>query len=96
MAEETGLTGLTPVAALGVRDRPHPVTGGPRRTTYVHLTAPPGPARRWTHRVGGGGGDDGLLFACRFTPLPLTAPLADDQDELLGAIDPAWTPPARR
>ncbi|MCW3843060.1 hypothetical protein ONA70_23450 [Micromonospora yasonensis] len=61
-----------------------------RRTTYVQLRVTGGPAGRWAHRVAGDGEDDGLLFACRFAPLPLAARLADHQDEFLDRIDPAW------
>ncbi|MCX4736709.1 NUDIX domain-containing protein [Streptomyces sp. NBC_01363] len=35
--------------------------------------------------------DAGLTFACRFLPLPLRRPLADEQDAWLGHIDPLWT-----
>lgn len=96
VAEETGLTGVEAVAELGVSEHPHPVTGRPRRTTYVQLRTTGGPTGGWTHLVAGDGEDGGLRFGCRFTPLPLTAPLADQQDEFLDRIDPAWAPPAAR
>ncbi|GAS93191.1 UDP-glucose/GDP-mannose dehydrogenase, partial [Mycolicibacterium canariasense] len=37
-----------------------------------------------------------MVFNCRFTPLPLKQPLADDQDAWLGLIDPGFTTLARR
>lgn len=86
VAEETGLTGAGLVAELGVSDHPHPVTGQPRRTTYVQLDVPDGPVGPWAHRVAGDGEDGGLRFACRFIPLPLAARLADHQDEFLDRL----------
>ncbi|MFU8875605.1 hypothetical protein [Micromonospora sp. SL4-19] len=62
--------------------------GRARRTTYVQLRLAGGPAGGWTHRVAGDGKDDGLRFACRFTPLPLATRLADHQDEFLDRIHP--------
>ncbi|MFE7541033.1 hypothetical protein [Streptomyces platensis] len=43
------------------------------------------------HRGHAGGDDAGRTFACRFLPLPLKQPLADDQGTWLGHIDPRWT-----
>jgi ADP-ribose pyrophosphatase YjhB (NUDIX family) len=87
--EETGLTGITVVRALTTEDKPHPETGQPRRTTFFHLQAAIDAADDWTHQVTGAGGDGGMVFACRFEPLPLPQPLADDQDTWLSLIDPA-------
>lgn len=87
--EETGLTAVTVVRALTTEDKPHPETGQPRRTTFFHLQAPIDVADDWTHQVTGGGGDGGMVFACRFQPLPLLHPLADDQDTWLDLINPA-------
>jgi 8-oxo-dGTP pyrophosphatase MutT (NUDIX family) len=92
VAEETGLTGVRPVGELGVSAHPHPVTGQPRRTTYVQLSAGAVPAGEWTHRVAGGGEDGGLRFACRFVPLPLTGGLDDHQDEFLDRLRPGDDP----
>ncbi|MYR94501.1 MULTISPECIES: NUDIX hydrolase [unclassified Streptomyces] len=89
-AEETGLTGGTVVRRLAVEDRPHPVTGQPRRTTFFLLDAPPDGPEAWEHTVGGDGADAGMRFACRFVPLPLAQPLADAQDAWLGLADPHW------
>jgi ADP-ribose pyrophosphatase YjhB (NUDIX family) len=91
VAEETGLTIASVVGAITVENRPHPVTHQPRRTTYFHLQAPANTADAWHHTVRGDGGDAGLEFACRFLPLPLARPLADEQDAWLGRIDPGWT-----
>ncbi|MEW2071159.1 NUDIX domain-containing protein [Streptomyces sp. NPDC007346] len=90
VAEETGLTGSTVVRQLAVEDRPHPVTGQPRRTTFFLLDAPPDAPEAWEHRVHGDGVDAGMRFACRFAPLPLAQPLADGQDAWLGHVDPRW------
>jgi ADP-ribose pyrophosphatase YjhB (NUDIX family) len=89
VAEETGLTSATIVRALTTEDRPHPLTGRPRRTTYFHLLASTDTADDWIHRVEGTGGDTGMVFRCHFQPLPLPHPLADDQDAWLRLIDPA-------
>jgi len=91
--EETGLADVEVIAELGTEDKPHPDTGEPRRTTYFHLRAVAGTPDRWRHQVDGDGADAGLLFACRFEPLPLPGPLVDQQDVFLGRIDPG---PARR
>jgi hypothetical protein len=42
----------------------------------------------WRHRVHGDDADDGLIFLCRFVPLPLRKPLADHQDAWLKLVDP--------
>ncbi len=90
LAEETGLIDVRVVTELGTDDRPHPVSGLPRRTTYLHVEAPTGTPDEWVHHVTGRGPDTGLRFACRFVPLPLGARLADHQDVFLGKIDPRW------
>jgi ADP-ribose pyrophosphatase YjhB (NUDIX family) len=90
VVEETGLRTVSVVEQLVVEDKPHPDTGRPRRTTYFHLHAPETTADAWNHAVSGDGDDTGLTFACRFLPLPLTRPLADDQDAWLGRIAPQW------
>jgi len=87
--EETGLSAVTVVRALTTEDKPHPETGQPRRTTFFHLQVPINVDDDWTHQVTGAGGDGGMVFACRFEPLPLPHPLADNQDTWLSLIDPA-------
>ncbi|MBW8485726.1 NUDIX hydrolase [Actinomadura parmotrematis] len=89
--EETGLRGAVLVRELAVDERPHPVTGRPRRTAFFHLQAPSGTPDAWEHTAGGDGADAGMIFACRFAPLPLDRPLADGQDRWLGEVDPLWT-----
>ncbi|GGK16797.1 hypothetical protein GCM10011583_55920 [Streptomyces camponoticapitis] len=90
VAEETGLLTATVVRQIAVEDKPHPETGQPRRTTFFFLRASVETPDAWDHRVTGGGEDVGLTFACRFLPLPLKKPLADDQDVWLGHLDPRW------
>ncbi|MEV8352399.1 NUDIX domain-containing protein [Streptomyces niveus] len=90
VAEETGLRAVTVLRQIAVEDKPHPDTGQPRRTSFFHLQAPAETPDAWEHRVHGDGADAGLTFACRFHPLPLKRPLADDQDTWLGRIDPSW------
>ncbi|WP_410646351.1 NUDIX hydrolase [Amycolatopsis sp. cmx-4-54] len=86
--EETGLTDTVVVNWLTTEDKPHPHSGQPRRTTYFHLRAPVTAPDSWSHHVGGDGYDAGLIFVCRFQPLPLDRPLADQQDAWLGLISP--------
>ncbi len=88
VAEETGLRTATAVRELAVEDKPHPETGQPRRTTFLLLRAPADAPDAWRHHVTGTDTDAGLTFACRFLPLPLARPLADDQDAWLGRVDP--------
>ncbi|MGH3391858.1 MAG: NUDIX hydrolase [Actinomadura sp.] len=88
--EETGLRTATVIRQVAVEDKPHPHTGQPRRTTFFLLRAPAATRDAWIHRVLGDGGDAGLTFACRFTPLPLRRPLADEQDAWLGHVDLLW------
>ncbi|MFD4764877.1 NUDIX hydrolase [Streptomyces niveus] len=90
VAEETGLRAVTVLRQIAVEDKPHPDTGQPRRTSFFHLQAPAATPDAWEHHVHGDGADVGLTFACRFLPLPLKRPLADDQDTWLGRIDPSW------
>lgn len=90
VGEETGLAGVSVVRRIAVEDKDHPDTGQPRRTTFFQLLAPPDTPDGWEHRVLGDGDDCGLLFQCRFLPLPLALPLADGQDAWLGLVDPRW------
>ncbi|HYJ67823.1 MAG TPA: NUDIX domain-containing protein [Nocardioidaceae bacterium] len=83
--EETGLTGAKVVRVVGESDRPHPETGEPRRTTYVHLRTTAESPERWIHVVTGAGDDAELRFACFWAALPVQ--LADQQHELLGRLD---------
>ncbi|MEU3227368.1 NUDIX domain-containing protein [Streptomyces sp. NPDC006976] len=96
VAEESGLLTATVVRLIAVEDRPHPATGQPRRTSFFHLRAPDDAPDAWEHHVRGEGDDAGLTFGCRFLPLPLGRPLADDQDIWLDRVDPRWLTAARR
>lgn len=87
VAEETGLTGVRVIGAIATDERPHPETGRPRRTTFFHLMAPVDTADAWEHRVDGDGEDAGMVFACRFQPLPLSEELADTQDAWLNRLN---------
>lgn len=81
LREETGLTGAAVVAVLGTRRIED------CGTTFVQLMAPDGVPDRWRHVVHpSGGGDDGMMFGCRFTPLPLTEPLIGEQDAFVAEI----------
>ncbi|WP_280447148.1 NUDIX hydrolase [Nocardia cyriacigeorgica] len=85
VAEETGLTNVH--SRPNRRRRPPPPPHQPpRRTTFYHLHAEPDTPDAWLHQVDGEGADHGLTFACRFVPLPLEEPLADNQDRWLPLI----------
>ncbi|MBF6126283.1 NUDIX hydrolase [Nocardia brasiliensis] len=86
VTEETGLLDVSVVSPIAVDDRPHPLTHRPRRTTFFHLHAGTDTADAWLHQVDSDGEDHGLVFACRFSALPLDIPLADNQDAWLGRI----------
>lgn len=90
LAEEAGLIGVAVRARLHTEDKPHPVTGQPRSTTFFVLDAPSDVPDAWSHPVSGRGADAGLSFHCRFVGLPLQVPLADGQDTWLGLVDPAF------
>ncbi len=68
-------------------DRPHPLTGQPRRTTYFTIDVDSATPDEWEHVVRGDDADDGLIVICRFVPLPLSQSLADHQDAWLELID---------
>ncbi|MFC4059543.1 hypothetical protein ACFOWE_14665 [Planomonospora corallina] len=87
VTEETGLTGISAIRPIAVDHRPRADTGQPRRTTFFQLMADPDGADAWHHRVRGDGEDAGLLFACRFVPLPPAGRPADAQDAWLNRID---------
>ena len=77
--EETGLTARV-VRELGTLDAIAP-KGEPRRNHFFELTTED--ARdEWQHIVHGGGGDDGLVFVCRFVPLQPPPALIADADFL--------------
>jgi 8-oxo-dGTP pyrophosphatase MutT (NUDIX family) len=75
--EETGIIARV-VRELGKRDSIAP-KGEPRRNHYFELTSDE-TRDEWEHVVHGGGGDDGLVFVCRFVPLePPPALIADTE-----------------
>lgn len=88
--EETGLQTAHVVRQLVVEDKPHPESGHPRRTTFFHLQTPADTPDAWVHRVHGDDSDAGMVFSCRFLPIPLQLPLADDQDTWLDLINKGW------
>jgi len=88
--EETGLERLRLRTQLVTHDKPHPLTGQPRSTTFFVIDAKTETADTWQHLVRGDDADDGLIFICRFAPLPLRQPLADHQDAWLDLIDPEF------
>ncbi|MCM2577144.1 NUDIX hydrolase [Streptomyces meridianus] len=96
LAEETGVTDAVVVRPVALDRSPHPTTGMPRRTTFFLHRVPASIPSDWTHRVRSDGEDDGLTFACRFEPLPLTVPPADGQHAWLGQADPSWATAAGR
>lgn len=93
--EETGLYDLAVHAEAHTEHRPDRATGIPRVTTFFALHPTLQTPDAWTHSVRGNGADAGMTFHCRFTPLPLQWPLADDQDAGLGLIDVDFTTRAR-
>lgn len=84
--EETGLVGLAFVGQLGGVEVALGEPGGPSMTTYVHLTASSDTPAAWQHVVAGDGEDAGMVFACRWEPLPLTFELAGGQGVYLDAV----------
>ncbi|WP_433466654.1 NUDIX hydrolase [Spirillospora sp. CA-128828] len=90
VAEETGLRTASVIRRIITEDKPHPHTRRPRRTMFFQLQAPATTPDAWEHLVSGQGEDEGMTFGCRFLPLPLKGPLADDQDTWLGHINPLW------
>jgi 8-oxo-dGTP pyrophosphatase MutT (NUDIX family) len=77
--EECGVR-ATVARELGTTDAIAP-RGDPRRNYFFELTTDD-PRDEWEHVVVGGGGDDGLVFACRFVALDGLPPLAGDDDFL--------------
>ena len=77
--EETGVRAQL-VLELGTTDALAP-RGEPRRNVFFEL-ATEEPRDAWERVVGGGGGDDGLVFVCRFVALDEPPPLIADGDFL--------------
>ncbi|MFJ5736187.1 nucleotidyltransferase family protein [Streptomyces microflavus] len=86
-AEETGITAIRDLTALGVDQSPHPETGQERVTVFFHAHLGQPAPDHWQHTVGGTGTDDGMVFDCRFQPVEeAESDLVDRQGELLGAV----------
>jgi len=102
-AEETGLTTVTYEGQVGAQERGLDDPDGPTMTTYVHLVAVAAGPDQWLHTVttlhpaaldasaapADVAEDEGLVFGCRWVPLPLGEPLADGQDEFLNLLPDA-------
>lgn len=84
--EETGIVDTTYVGQVGFVELGLGEPGGPAMTTFVHLTTPTDGPDRWEHSVGGDGADGGMVFVCRWEPLPLGFELADGQGQFLGTV----------
>lgn len=69
--EETGLEGLRLRAQLVTDDKPHPLTGQLRRTTFFVIDVGAETADTSQHRVRGDDADSGLIFTDRLVALPL-------------------------
>lgn len=93
VAEETGLTGLDFVAQVGAQELGLDDVGGPAVSNFVHLSASTDAygnstgAYEWEHTVSGDGEDAGMVFRCRWEPLPLRVQLAGGQDAFLDSVD---------
>jgi 8-oxo-dGTP pyrophosphatase MutT (NUDIX family) len=79
VSEECGVRAQV-ARELGFTDSVAP-RGEPRRNFFFELTTDD-PRDEWEHVVVGGGGDHGLVFACRFVPLDGLPTLAGDDDFL--------------
>jgi len=64
--EESGLTGLTVVALLGVREKTFPNERHVRH--FFHLATARALPDRWAHTVTGGEEDAGMVFAYHWLP----------------------------
>ncbi len=84
--EETGIVDTTYVGQVGFVELGLDEPGGPSMTTYVHLRTPSDGPDAWEHTVGGDGEDGGLVFLCRWEPLPLGLELAGGQGRFLDAV----------
>ncbi len=84
--EETGVVDTTFVEQVGHVELGLDDPGGPAMTTYVHLTTPADGPDAWSHTVSGDGTDGGLVFLCRWEPLPLGFDLAGGQGAFLDAV----------
>lgn len=84
--EETGIADTTYVRQVGFVELGLDDPGGPSMTTYVHVTTPLDGPDAWDHTVSGDGEDGGMVFLCRWAPLPLRFELAGGQGQFLDAL----------
>lgn len=82
--EESGLIGIEVLRVVGTQDRPYPLTGMARFTTFLAAVTE-SPQNDWEHTVSGGNGDDeGVRLQCRFVPVEdALDSLVDHQQEFL-------------
>ena len=84
--EETGLDTVRVVTELGIVESPHPASGRTRQTSYWVLEAAEELPARWRHAVASDDEDGGIVFLCRWEPLPLVIALVDQQGLLLSQL----------
>ena len=72
--EETGLRLAAAPSLLGTHEHPDGL-GRPSRTYFFRINAPSDAPDAWEHRVTGDGGDNDLVFLCRFDPAPTLWPV---------------------
>jgi ADP-ribose pyrophosphatase YjhB (NUDIX family) len=86
--EETGLIGLGFVEQVGMQERTLEDPGGAVVTTFVHLRAPADGSDTWEHTVvaDADSEDAGMVFRCRWEPLPLQVELAGNQGEFVDRL----------
>jgi 8-oxo-dGTP pyrophosphatase MutT (NUDIX family) len=84
--EETGLDTVRVVTELGIVESPHPASGRTRQTSYWVLEATEELPARWRHAVASDDEDGGIVFLCRWEPLPLVVALVDQQGSLLSQL----------
>jgi len=84
--EETGLDAVRVVTELGIIESPHPESGQSRQTSYWVLEAAEELPSQWRHVVASDDEDGGMVFLCRWEPLPLDVALVDEQGSLLSHL----------
>ena len=87
--EESGLEDVAPVSVLGTQIWTHFETGDVYPTVYFELMAGGGGPRAWEHTVGGEGVDRGMIFDCRWEPLPLSFDLWARTGAFLACLEAA-------
>ena len=85
VVEETGLSCIRVIRLLGTQEC-IAEDGSGVFSTFVWATSPAGGRDSWEHEVAGDGEDAGMVFSCRFEPLPLGTALAAGEGEFLDAI----------